>query len=190
MHFDGTRLPKNSHNNHQTTQKPWFLFLITKENQIFIQNRIKRRFLLTFSCSCLKNVLEIEMNVVCACLLIGLMVAHSTVALQCNTCFGESCRKSRGIPTECTNEVVEEFVKKLPIPIPPGVIGNINFKNFECLKVDGVRKCFYNFNLIHICDGLMIFSERKTHQSQDLCPGLARARTMYATEIGIRERTG
>lgn len=82
-----------------------------------------------------------EMNVVFVCLL-ALLAAHSTEALKCYTCLGESCRKSRGIPMECNNEVVEDFVKTLPIPIPPGVIGNINFKNFECLKVDGVCKCF------------------------------------------------
>ncbi|KAL5273177.1 hypothetical protein ACFFRR_000128 [Megaselia abdita] len=78
------------------------------------------------------------MNVVFVCLLA--LLAHSTEALKCYTCFGESCRKSRGIPMECNNEVVEDFVKQLPIPIPPGVIGNIHFKDFECLKVDGVLK--------------------------------------------------
>lgn len=77
-----------------------------------------------------------EMNVVCVCLLA--LLAHSTQALKCYTCFGESCRKSRGVPMECNNEVVEDFVKKLPIPIPDGVLGNINFREFECLKVDGV----------------------------------------------------
>lgn len=80
-----------------------------------------------------------EMNV---CLLVlALLAVHSAEALKCYTCFGESCRKSRGVPMECNNAVVEDFVKKLPINIPDGVIGNINFKDFECLKVDGVCMC-------------------------------------------------
>lgn len=79
------------------------------------------------------------MNVVVIGLLSALLVfaRYSTEALMCYTCFGESCRKSRGVPIECNNEVVEDFVKLLPIPIPDGVIGNIHFKDFECLKVDG-----------------------------------------------------
>lgn len=54
---------------------------------------------------------------------------------------------------ECNNEVVEDFVKQLPIPIPPGVIGNINFKDFECLKVDGVCMCFNDVFLfmLNVC---------------------------------------
>lgn len=94
-----------------------------------------------FQFQLLEERLESEMNVVFVSLL-AVLAVHSTSAMECYTCFGESCRKSRGIPTECTNEVVEEFVQKLPIPIPPGVIGNINFKDFECLKVDGVCMCF------------------------------------------------
>lgn len=74
--------------------------------------------------------------------LFALLAANLTHALNCYSCFGNSCN-NQDVAVECSNEVVRNFIQQLPIPIPPRLLNNLSFKDFECAKVEGAGE--YSF---------------------------------------------